>query len=51
MSTALAAAWGSGPESILEFTVRLHAYATGRIFLVEYFWDHAEALEAAGLSE
>jgi hypothetical protein len=23
----------------------------GRIFLMEYFWDHAEALEALGLSE
>ncbi len=23
----------------------------GKIFNVEYFWDHAEALEAAGLSE
>jgi ketosteroid isomerase-like protein len=23
----------------------------GRIFGIEYFWDHAEALEAAGLKE
>jgi hypothetical protein len=23
----------------------------GRILLNEYFWDHAEALEAVGLSE
>ena len=23
----------------------------GRIFLIEYFWNHAEALEAVGLSE
>jgi hypothetical protein len=23
----------------------------GRVFLLEHFWDHAEALEAAGLSE
>ena len=23
----------------------------GRIFAMEFFWDHAEALEAVGLSE
>jgi hypothetical protein len=23
----------------------------GRVFLLEHFWDHAEALEAVGLSE
>ena len=23
----------------------------GKIFLLEFFWDHAEALEAVGLSE
>jgi ketosteroid isomerase-like protein len=28
------------------FTVR-----KGRIFGVEFFWDHAEALEALGVSE
>ena len=28
------------------FTVR-----KGKILAVEYFWDHAEALEALGLSE
>ena len=28
------------------FTVR-----KGRIFFMEFFWDHAEALEAVGLSE
>ena len=41
---------GSGPESnfvwTLVFTVR-----KGRIFAQEFFWDHAEALEAVGLSE
>jgi ketosteroid isomerase-like protein len=41
---------GQGPESNIEcttvFTVR-----KGKIFLVELFWDHAEALEAVGLSE
>jgi ketosteroid isomerase-like protein len=41
---------GYGPEANIEatgvFTVR-----KGRIFYVEFFWDHAEALEAVGLSE
>ena len=41
---------GHGPEANLEltgvFTVR-----KGKIFGTEFFWDHAEALEAAGLSE
>src|SRR5438874_2783988 len=39
---------GYGPEANLEltgvFTVR-----KGRIFGTEFFWDHAEALEAVGL--
>ncbi len=41
---------GTGPdmnmETTLVFTIR-----KGRIFLQEFFWDHVEALEAAGLSE
>jgi len=41
---------GHGPEANLEmtdvFTVR-----KGRIFYLECFWDHAEALECLGLSE
>jgi ketosteroid isomerase-like protein len=41
---------GHGPESSFEvtgvFTVR-----KGRILIIEFFWDHAEALEAVGLSE
>jgi ketosteroid isomerase-like protein len=41
---------GHGPEANLEatgvFTVR-----KGRVFYVEFFWDHAEALETLGLSE
>jgi len=34
----------------LEFT---HVYTVRRrrVFFVEYFWDHADALQAAGLSE
>ena len=41
---------GFGPEANLEFT---HVYTVRRrrIFFVEYFWDHADALEAAGLRE
>ena len=41
---------GQGPESSIESTV-VYTLRKGRIFLVEYFWDHAEALEAVGLSE
>ena len=41
---------GHGPEANIEvtsvFTVR-----KSRIVFVEYFWDHAEALETVGLSE
>jgi ketosteroid isomerase-like protein len=41
---------GHGPELNLEatgvFTVR-----KGRILGMEFFWDHAEALEAVGLPE
>jgi ketosteroid isomerase-like protein len=41
---------GHGPEMCLEvtdvFTVR-----KGKIFGIEFFWNHAEALEAVGLSE
>jgi ketosteroid isomerase-like protein len=41
---------GQGPEATPEataaFTVR-----KGRIFYLEFFWDHAEALETLGLSE
>jgi ketosteroid isomerase-like protein len=40
---------GQGPESHLESTV-VYTLRKGRIFLVEYFWDHTEALEAVGLS-
>jgi hypothetical protein len=41
---------GQGPESHLESTV-VYTLRKGRIFLVEYFWDHTEALETVGLSE
>jgi ketosteroid isomerase-like protein len=42
--------FGRGPQSQMQwsnaFTIR-----DGRILKVQFFWDHAEALEAAGLSE
>ena len=41
---------GHGPGLRLEATI-LYTLRKGRAFLLEYFWDHAEALEALGLSE
>jgi ketosteroid isomerase-like protein len=41
---------GHGPEAKIEATF-VTTFRKGKIFLVEGFWDHAEALEAAGLSE
>ena len=40
---------GRGPDSDMEFT-HVYTLRKGRIAIQEYFWDHAEALEAAGLS-
>jgi hypothetical protein len=41
---------GHGPEAALEATA-VYTVGKGRVFGVEFFWDHAEALEAVGLSE
>jgi ketosteroid isomerase-like protein len=41
---------GHGPDASIELTY-VAAPRKGKIHYVEYFWDHAEALEAAGLSE
>jgi len=41
---------GRGPDSNIEFT-HVYTLRKGKIVFVEYFWDHAEALEAVGLSE
>jgi ketosteroid isomerase-like protein len=41
---------GRGPESNMEMT-GVYTVRKGRIFSLEFFWDHAEALEAAGLQE
>jgi len=39
-----------GPESKVELT-GVYTVRKGRIFYIEYFWDHAEALETLGISE
>jgi ketosteroid isomerase-like protein len=41
---------GQGPEANVEAT-GLYTVRQSRIAAIEYFWDHAEALEAAGLLE
>jgi ketosteroid isomerase-like protein len=40
---------GRGPQSEMEWTT-VFTICDGRILTAHYFWDHAEALEAAGLS-
>jgi ketosteroid isomerase-like protein len=41
---------GQGPESTMEFTA-IYTLRKGRSVYIEFFWDHAEALETLGLSE
>src|SRR3954454_7361156 len=41
---------GHGPEANIEITLVL-TVRNGRILFLEYFWDHAEALNTLGLSE
>ena len=41
---------GRGPEANLE-TTGVYTVRKGRILGIEFFWDHAEVLEAMGLSE
>src|SRR4051794_20669278 len=41
---------GHGPDANMELTL-VFTVRKGRIFYLEFFWDHAEALEAVGLSE
>jgi ketosteroid isomerase-like protein len=41
---------GRGPTADLEIT-QLITVRNGRILVVEYFWDHGDALEALGPSE
>jgi ketosteroid isomerase-like protein len=41
---------GYGPEANLELT-GVYTGRKGKVFAIEHFWDHAEALETLGLSE
>ena len=41
---------GHGPDLDMEIT-GVYTVRKGKIFAIEHFWDHAEALEAVGLSE
>jgi ketosteroid isomerase-like protein len=41
---------GHGPDLNMELTI-VFTLRKGKIFLLELFWNHAEALEAIGLSE
>jgi len=41
---------GHGPDLNMEVT-QVYTVRKGKIRTVEFFWDHAEALEAVGLSE
>ena len=41
---------GNGPETNMELTI-VYTVRKRRVFYQEYFWDHAEALEAAGVAE
>ena len=41
---------GQGPEANMELTL-VFTVRKGMIVYQEFFWDHAEALEAVGLSE
>ena len=41
---------GQGPGLDIEFT-SVTTLRNGKIFLVEWFWDHTEALASLGLSE
>ena len=41
---------GRVPDTNMEFTA-VFTVRKGRVFGTEFFWNHAEALEAVGLSE
>ena len=41
---------GHGPDLNMEVSV-VTTWRKGKTILIEFFWDHAEALEAVGLSE
>lgn len=41
---------GQGPELSMELTI-VYTFRRSRVFYQEHIWDHAEALDTAGLSE
>jgi ketosteroid isomerase-like protein len=41
---------GQGPDPGLEFTT-VATHRQGKVVLLEYFWDHAQALETLGLAD
>jgi ketosteroid isomerase-like protein len=41
---------GYGPQADIVAT-GVYTVRKGKVFAIEHFWDHAEALEAVGLSE
>jgi ketosteroid isomerase-like protein len=41
---------GSGPDLSMEFST-VNTFRNGKLILLEFFWNHADALEALGLSE
>ena len=41
---------GHGPEANIEAT-GVYTVRKGKVFAIEHFWDHAEALKTVGLSE
>ena len=41
---------GQGPEPNIQLTIA-YTIRKGKMFITEYFWDHAEALEAVGLRD
>jgi ketosteroid isomerase-like protein len=41
---------GRGPALHVEYTT-VSTLRNGRVFLIDYFWDYAEALKAVGLEE
>ena len=41
---------GRGPEANMEISI-LYTFRKGKISGMDYFWDHADALKAVGLSE
>jgi uncharacterized protein len=43
-------ATGQGPAMNMEFTI-VYTVRKSKIFIIESFWDHAEALKAVGIEE